>query len=90
MFAAKAGAKLVIGVDMSNIIDQAKEIIKINGFEGQVQLIKGKMEEVQMPVDKVDIIVRFSLLLLLPSLLSYISSLSTPADFRMDGLHAVG
>lgn len=60
MFAAKSGAKLVIGVDMSNIIDQAKEIVKINGFEGQVTLIKGKMEEVQLPVDKVDIIVCFT------------------------------
>lgn len=32
MFAAKAGAKKVIGVDMSNIIDQAKKIIHANGF----------------------------------------------------------
>jgi len=32
MFAAKAGAKKVIGVDMSNIIDQAKKIIAANGF----------------------------------------------------------
>jgi protein arginine N-methyltransferase 1 len=28
LFAAKAGAKLVIAVDMSNIIDQAKVIVK--------------------------------------------------------------
>ncbi|KAI8848954.1 S-adenosyl-L-methionine-dependent methyltransferase [Chytridium lagenaria] len=52
MFAAKAGAKLVIGVDMSNIIDQAKVIVKDNGFEGKIELIKGKMEEVVLPVDK--------------------------------------
>lgn len=32
MFAAKAGAKKVIGVDMSNIIDQAKKIVAANGF----------------------------------------------------------
>lgn len=57
MFAAKAGAKLVIGVDMSNIINQARVIVKDNGFEGKIQLIQGKMEEVQLPVDKVDIIV---------------------------------
>ncbi|KAJ3100149.1 Protein arginine N-methyltransferase 1 [Phlyctochytrium bullatum] len=56
MFAAKAGAKLVVGVDMSNIIDQAKVIVKDNGFEDKIVLIKGKMEEVQLPVDKVDII----------------------------------
>lgn len=33
MFAARAGAKKVIGVDMSNIIDHAKTIVKANGFE---------------------------------------------------------
>ncbi|KAJ3038618.1 hypothetical protein HDV00_000462 [Rhizophlyctis rosea] len=48
---------MVIGVDMSNIIDQAKIIIKDNGFEGKIHLVKGKMEEVQLPVDKVDIII---------------------------------
>lgn len=32
MFAASAGAKLVIGVDMSNILDQAQKIIDANGF----------------------------------------------------------
>ncbi len=33
MFAAKAGAKKVVGVDMSNIIDQAKVIVEANGFK---------------------------------------------------------
>lgn len=33
MFAAKAGAKMVIGVDMSNILDQAQKIIEQNGFK---------------------------------------------------------
>ena len=58
MFAAKAGAKKVIGVDMSGIIDHAKIIVKDNGFdEDKITLIKGKMEEVVLPVDKVDIII---------------------------------
>jgi len=57
MFAAKAGAKKVIGVDMSNIIDQAKKIIHANGFSDTITLIKGKMEEITLPVDKVDIII---------------------------------
>ncbi|KAI8821667.1 S-adenosyl-L-methionine-dependent methyltransferase [Fimicolochytrium jonesii] len=57
MFAAKAGAKMVIGVDMSNIINQAKVIVKDNGFEGKIHLVQGKMEEVVLPVDKVDIII---------------------------------
>ncbi|KAJ3334968.1 Protein arginine N-methyltransferase 1, partial [Kappamyces sp. JEL0680] len=57
MFAAKAGAKQVIGVDMSNIIDQAKIIVKDNGLDGVITLLKGKMEEVVLPVEKVDIII---------------------------------
>ena len=43
MFAAKAGAKLVIGVDMSDIIDDAREIVKANGFEDKIVLLKGKV-----------------------------------------------
>ncbi|KAI8973266.1 S-adenosyl-L-methionine-dependent methyltransferase [Mycotypha africana] len=57
MFAAKAGAKHVYGIDMSNIIHQARVIVKDNGFEDKITLIQGKMEEVQLPVDKVDIII---------------------------------
>jgi len=57
LFAAKAGAKLVIGVDCSEIINQAKEIVKANGYENVISLIKGKVEEVELPVDQVDIII---------------------------------
>ncbi|EGF77568.1 hypothetical protein BATDEDRAFT_91369 [Batrachochytrium dendrobatidis JAM81] len=57
MFAAKAGAKMVIGVDMSNIIDHAKIIVRDNHLDDKITLIKGKMEEVKLPVDKVDIII---------------------------------
>lgn len=57
MFAAKAGAKQVIGIDMSNIIDQAQKIIEANGFKDTITLIKGKMEDVVLPVEKVDIII---------------------------------
>ncbi|WFD05831.1 type I protein arginine methyltransferase [Malassezia vespertilionis] len=60
MFAAKAGAKKVIGVDMSNIIDQAQEIVKANQQDHVVTLIKGKMEDVDLglgPNGKVDVIV---------------------------------
>ena len=57
MFAAKAGAKLVIGVDMSNIILKARQIVQDNGLQDKVVLLQGKMEEVNLPVDKVDIII---------------------------------
>lgn len=59
MFAAKAGAKLVIGIECSNIIDHAREIIADNGLDSKIVLIKGKVEEVTLPdgIDKVDIII---------------------------------
>jgi len=57
MFAAKAGARLVIGVDMSDIIDQAKIIVKDNHMDNKIILLKGKMEDIVLPVDKVDIII---------------------------------
>jgi len=49
MFASKAGAKHVYGIDMSNIIDEAKGIIEDNGFKDKITLIKGKVEEVELP-----------------------------------------
>ncbi|EPZ34592.1 S-adenosyl-L-methionine-dependent methyltransferase [Rozella allomycis CSF55] len=57
MFCAKAGAKMVIGVDMSDIIHKAREIVKENNLSEIVTLIQGKIEEVELPVPKVDIIV---------------------------------
>lgn len=57
MFAAKAGAKHVYAVDFSSIIDYSKQIIKDNNFEEVITLIKGKIEEVELPVDNVDIII---------------------------------
>ncbi|CAG8437769.1 9499_t:CDS:2 [Funneliformis mosseae] len=57
MFAAKAGAKHVYGIDMSNIIDQARQIVVDNNLDDKITLIKGKMEEVVLPVEKVDIII---------------------------------
>lgn len=57
MFAAKSGAKMVIGVDMSNIIHKAREIVALNKLDNVITLIQGKMEEIELPVDKVDIII---------------------------------
>ncbi|KAF1978658.1 S-adenosyl-L-methionine-dependent methyltransferase [Bimuria novae-zelandiae CBS 107.79] len=57
MFAVRAGAKHVIGVDMSTIIEKAKEIVERNGMSDKITLLQGKMEEVKLPFDKVDIII---------------------------------
>jgi len=40
MFAKKAGAKHVYGIDMSSIIDHAKTIVKDNGFENDITSTK--------------------------------------------------
>jgi len=57
MFCAKAGAARVIAVDNSAIIDKARENIFNNGFADKITCLRGKVEEVVLPVDKVDIIV---------------------------------
>merc|ERR1719259_293024 len=57
MFAAKAGAKHVYGVDMSGIVEQATKIVANNGLADSVTIIRGKIEEIQLPVEKVDVII---------------------------------
>ncbi|KAL2863634.1 protein arginine methyltransferase RmtB [Aspergillus lucknowensis] len=57
MFCAKAGARKVVSVDNSNIIDRAKEIVYENGFGDVITCLRGKIEEVTLPVKQVDIIV---------------------------------
>lgn len=57
MFAAKAGAAKVIGVECSSIVDYARKIVKANKLDDVVELIKGKVEEIELPVEKVDIII---------------------------------
>ena len=57
MFCAKAGAARVIAVDNSAIIDKARENIFNNGFAETITCLRGKIEEVSLPVHKVDIIV---------------------------------
>uniref|UniRef100_A0A5F4WME2 type I protein arginine methyltransferase n=1 Tax=Callithrix jacchus TaxID=9483 RepID=A0A5F4WME2_CALJA len=57
MFAAKAGARKVIRIECSNISDYAVKIIKANKLDHVVTIIKGKVEEVELPVEKVDIII---------------------------------
>lgn len=42
---------------MSTIIDKAREIVEVNGMSDKITLLQGKMEEVVLPFDKVDIII---------------------------------
>jgi len=61
MFAAKAGAKKVVAVDQSNIIEKARLHAKENNFENQISFIQGKVELIEnlqgVGVEKVDIII---------------------------------
>lgn len=57
MFAAKAGAAKVIGIECAGIFEQAVKIVKANGLEDVIVLKKGKMEEVDIGVEQVDIII---------------------------------
>ena len=47
----------MIGIECASIYNQAVEIVKENGFSDVITLIQGKVEEVTLPVDKVDIII---------------------------------
>lgn len=57
MFAARAGAARVFSVDNSGIIEKAREIVAENGLSDVITLIRGKVEEISLPVARVDIIV---------------------------------
>mmetsp|Transcript_3007 Transcript_3007/g.6858 ORF Transcript_3007/g.6858 Transcript_3007/m.6858 type:complete len:372 (+) Transcript_3007:53-1168(+) len=57
LFAARAGAARVVGIECSNIASYAAEIARRNGFGEVITYVQGKVEEVEIPVDKVDIIV---------------------------------
>jgi protein arginine N-methyltransferase 1 len=57
MFAARAGAKKVYAVECSNIVHQARQIIKDNNMEDVIEVHQGKMEEIELPVTRVDIII---------------------------------
>jgi protein arginine N-methyltransferase 3 len=57
MFCAKAGAAQVIAVDNSDIIDKARANILANKLDKTITCIRGKIEEITLPVKQVDIIV---------------------------------
>lgn len=57
MFAAQAGARHVYGIDMSEIAFQAMDIVKENGLDDKITILKGRVEEIELPVSKVDIII---------------------------------
>jgi protein arginine N-methyltransferase 1 len=59
IFAARAGAKHVYALDNAEIALHARQIVKENGLSDKITVIKGKMEEVDLPFKEgeIDIIV---------------------------------
>uniref|UniRef100_H3GWQ9 type I protein arginine methyltransferase n=1 Tax=Phytophthora ramorum TaxID=164328 RepID=H3GWQ9_PHYRM len=55
-FAAKAGARKVYAVELSNMAECARELVAANGLSDRITVIKGKMEEVELP-EQVDVVV---------------------------------
>lgn len=47
----------VYAVDASGIVTQAKQMVKKNGYQDIIEIINGKIEEITLPVDSVDMIV---------------------------------
>ncbi|XP_017111734.1 protein arginine N-methyltransferase 1 [Drosophila elegans] len=56
IFASKAGAARVVGIDNSDIVYTAMDIIRKNKVEN-VELIKGRLEDTDLPEAKYDIII---------------------------------
>ncbi|KAL6558540.1 Protein arginine N-methyltransferase 1.1 [Orobanche minor] len=57
LFCAKVGAKHVYAVECSSMADTAQEIIEHNGFSNVITVLKGKIEEIELPVAQVDVII---------------------------------
>ncbi|KAK1832104.1 S-adenosyl-L-methionine-dependent methyltransferase [Podospora conica] len=57
LFCARAGAARVIAVDRSDILDKARENVFSNGLDHIITCVKGRIEDVVLPVTQVDIIV---------------------------------
>jgi type I protein arginine methyltransferase len=60
LFAVRAGAARVIGIDNSQIIEVARKIVERNNYKDIIHLVRGTVEELEIPIlngEQVDIIV---------------------------------
>lgn len=58
MFAAQAGARKVYAIEASHSVYQlSKAIINENNLSDKIEVINGEIEKIELPVDKVDIII---------------------------------
>ena len=49
----------VIGIDLSSIVEKTRAVVKRNGYSDKITILKGRVEEVSLPLDlcEVDVIV---------------------------------
>ena len=45
------------GLEFATIANHAKKIVELNKLQDKITIIRGKVEEIELPVDKVDIII---------------------------------
>ena len=57
MFAASAGARVVVAIEMASILNAARRIVAENGLRESVHFCAGKIEELTLPLQQVDVIV---------------------------------
>lgn len=57
MFAIKAGAKHVYAIDASHSAQLAKRNVQKNKLSKMITVIQGEVNEIQLPVKKVDVII---------------------------------
>ncbi|XP_006821013.1 protein arginine N-methyltransferase 6-like [Saccoglossus kowalevskii] len=55
-FCVQAGAKKVYAIEASGIVHRAAEVVKSNNMEDKIEIIRGRVEEVELP-ENVDVIV---------------------------------
>lgn len=57
MFAAKAGAKHVYAIDVSHAAQLARRNVKTNNMKKTITVKQGAVDDIKLPVEKVDIII---------------------------------
>jgi type I protein arginine methyltransferase len=57
IISARAGAAKVYAIECSSIVEQARAIVADNGFSDTIEVIRGKMEDITLPCEYVDIII---------------------------------
>lgn len=57
MFAAIAGATHVYAIDKSNIVQLTQRIVRDNRLADKITIIQGSVADINLPVDRVDIII---------------------------------